>query len=357
MSGSTQFALPKATKPRRQLGEITYLFHDAKCVIAAPWLARTIGPVQLYDDYVQRCWVIAEIASAKCIYYTNWNWKENYMNYSCNNPTLEGFCPPGINPSQMKADEKETHQSMSNRVVILRKQRKFGEFHVDEIVKIAVELKATKEHDKLYALMPTAGKRVERSNFGDLQSVIRHFMETLEPINRLRLAIGVSRFRNHASVLSSAWASGSSRLGRSPSWSFGQGADYLAPWAVDEYLETCLQGRVQGSGLTLHTSVVLEKNHSLIFTGFYHHVCQLLRGNRARDSQYYCSYFYLGPGQMRLVFCYPQLDNEKHAVTLCAFGLDRRGRIVGIIVEQNEKIGTFMGVGLENFKWGSVVIS
>ncbi|KAK9233801.1 hypothetical protein V1525DRAFT_123478 [Lipomyces kononenkoae] len=343
-----------------QLGEITYLFHDAKCVVLAPWLAHRhgIGPVQLYHNYAQRCWVIAEIASARCIYYTYLN--GSYVNSSRNNPAAEGFCPPGADPGQMTPTETMQHRRMSDRVVILRRNRNFGEFHVDEIVKIALALEATKEQDKLYALMPIAGKRVPRLRRQfDLQSCIRYFMQNLEPIDRLRLAIGVSRFRNHASVRSHAWRSHAWPSGSSPSWSFGEGSDYLEPWAVDEYMEYNLDASLRLS----------EDNYSLVFHGRWHK-CSVFRGQRTPNSQYYYGLYTIQPDTIqpsvnKYLYYYPQLDKCRHEVILCGFGLDHRRRLVGIILEQglNEKIGTFMmgpseGLthSLEHWKIGSVVI-
>ena len=130
----------------QQLPEITWLFNRAEYVIAAPWLAHrlgTISTVQMYHEYMQRCWVIAEISSAQSVYYTSWNGRN--IDSSRNDPKDEGFCPPGEDPRTMEDYEKEWHLDMSNRVVMLREARTFGQFHVDEVVKIALELEATKE--------------------------------------------------------------------------------------------------------------------------------------------------------------------------------------------------------------------
>ena len=305
-----------------QVPEITWLFNRAECVIAAPWLAHrvgTIGTVQMYDEYVQRCWVIAEISSAKSVYYTNWDGRN--MNYSRNDPKKEGFCPPGADPNTMKDDEKKMHLSMSNRVVMLRGERTFGQFHVDEVVKIALELKATKEKDKLYALMPTADMRIRRKTVQmDLQECVGDLMHELKgPVNRLRLAMGVSRFRGYAAA-------------KSGSWSFGAGSDYLEPWARSEYLKN-----------PLDASVTLNDDDSLTFSGRYHK-CQMSQGAKTTNSDYHATRYTPVPeGCPNTVFYHPKLDPGLHKVFLCRFGLDQRRRVVGVIVEEVSqlKIGLF----------------
>jgi len=323
-----------------QLGEITYLFHDAYCVVAAPWLAHEIGTMSLVDmyyRYTRRCWVVAELSSATSVYYTSWDGERVFS--SRNDPQNEGFCPPGIEPKDMTESETGLHFEMSNRIVLLRRNRAFGQFHVDEIVKIALELEATKEKDKLYALMPIAGQRVPRiATQLDLQSCIRHFMSTMSSIDRLRLAMGVSRFRDHSISTSRAWPSG-----KCPSWSFGNGSNYWSPWADNEYLE-------RGLG-----SVQLRNNDSLVFTGQYHR-CRIHQGVKTPSSQYFaCQYSPVLPGSPTTLFYHPQLDREVQHVHLCQFGLDRLRRVVGIIVEDNsqEKIGIFMMATSEPRGWES----
>lgn len=312
----------------QQLPEITWLFNQASYVIAAPWLAHGPGAplVQLYHEYMQRCWVVAEISSAKRVYYTGWNGRN--VDHSLNDPDKEGFCPPGANPVNMTREEKGWHLDMSDRVVLLRGARFFGRFHVDEVVKMALELEATKEKDKLYALMPAAGLRVSRSRVQmDLQGCIRSLMQDLEkPIDRLRLAMAVSRFRGHATTNPIAWPSG-----RCPSWSFGNGSDYRSPWANDEYLAQ-----------SLGTSVTLNEDDSLRFRGRFH-TCQLVAGPQTSNSSFYAAKYHPVPtGAPDTVFYHPQLDRDVMDVCLCIFGLDARQRATGIILKQSVKIGVFM---------------
>lgn len=326
----------------QQLPGITWLFNQAECIVAAPWLAHkrgSIGVVQMYDIYMQRCWVIAEISAGKSVFYTHWDGRNMYA--AQNDPKAEGFCPPGSDPKKMDQTEKDMHLNMSNRVVMLRGQKNFGSFHVDEVVKIALELDATKEKDKLYALMPTAGKTVRRTNQQmGLQDCIMHFMDSMkEPIDRLRLAMGVSRFPGHLQA-------------RAPSWSFGQGAKYNPPWARNEYLEN-----------PLDASVKINNDSSLTFTGKYYE-CQLSKGAKTSNSLYYAGECnpVLPDCSRNLVFYHPQLDREKQNVILCRFGLDQPRRVLGIVVDKKSqtKIGIFFveagASKCESWTKGSVII-
>lgn len=337
----------------KQLPEITFLFHSAAFVIAAPWLAYKTGEiseVQMYHNYMQRCWVIAEITSGKRVCYTTWDGKKMHYDFNSTEPDSEGFCPPGTEEDDMSDEQKEKKLDMSNRVVILRENRKFGSLHIDEVIKIALDLKATEEKDKLYALMPTAGLRVPRLHGEqmDLQSCVLHFMRELGTIDRLRLVMGVSRFRKQARISSS---SGGSAV--PPSWSFGEGAEYWTPWANNEYLAN-----------RLNASVALNEGsqHSITFRGSLHQ-CKLTRGPESLNSEYYGGiYSPRMKGDPEYIFYYPQLDRNENDVTLCRFGLDFRNRAVGVIVEtgSHEKIGTFMMEAdlrhLEQWRNGQFVI-
>jgi len=302
----------------RQLGSITRLFHDATAVIAAPWLSqpRDADMIRVFGDWTRRCWVAAEIHSAQVIYYTAWNWSEGWMWGDHSRPEHEGFCPPGADPATMSEDEGAEHVRMSNTVVMLRKGRPFGGFHVDEVAKIAVELVAKEDSDKLYALMPMTGVQVPRQEVQmTLGQFIVHLMESLGQVDQMRLVMGVSRFRGY---------------GTNMSWAFGPGAEYRAPWANNEYLEE-----------TGGASVVLNDGRSLTINARYH-LCELKQGDQTAKSEFYrgsCD-----PPVGGDLFYHPQTDRPRQGVVLISCGLDCRKRVVGITVdcESREKIGVFM---------------
>jgi len=325
----------------QQLPEMTYLFNRARYVVAAPWLAHRCGTslTQLYHDWTKRCWVIAEISAAKRIYYTGL--KNGEVIGIRNELGKEGFCPPAETPTTKQ--EKQMHTCMSNLVVLVRGNRSFGSFHLDELVKIALQLEATHEEDKLYALMPAANleeieRRRIRKDFQhlevqmDLQGYVKSLMNCLSETNRLRLAMGVSRFKDHKATSSTAWSPG-----KCPSWSFGNGSEYLPAWANDEYLAD-----------SLDNSVKLNENNYLEFYGKFHK-CQLTLLDIPRDkidSYYYAEYSVSRERSVRVAY-HPQLDATK--VCLCMFGRDIRGRALGIILDQRKvKIGVFM---MENEDW------
>ena len=303
----------------KQLGEITRLFHRAEYVIAAPWLAYSLDAnvIKVFGEWARRCWVAAEISSAKSIYYTNW--ADQRMCFSRNDPEQEGFCPPGADPGKMSRDEQEEHRKMSDQVVLLRTVQSFGKFYLDQIAKIALELDATNESDKLYALMPIAGHIVPpKSVQMTLQQCILLFMEKLEPIDRMRLVMGVSRFKQHH---------------RNMSWSFGTGSEYCPPWDKTSFLDNICKA-----------SVTLNQDQSLTINARYH-VCKLIKGNRTTNSSYYASsYDPTIVGDPSVLFYHPQIDRPNYRVILITCGLDKHNRTVGIMIdhESREKIGIFM---------------
>ena len=312
----------------RQLGEITRLFHNAKAVVAAPWLAHCCHDdiTQIYGGWTSRCWVAAEIHSAEVIHYTSWNWDEECMRWSTSQNDREGFCPPGADPDMMNDEEKAEHRRMSDLVVILRKGRHYGQFHIDEIAKIAVELDAEVEGDKLYALLPTTGAEVPRCDVQmDLEVFVGRLMQTIGQIDRMRLVMGVSRFRDPTYA--------------NMSWAFGKGAEYRAPWATDEYLNE-----------TGGASVELNEDWSLTIDAQYH-TFELERGDLTTNSEYYWVDGNDCIGDV--LFYHPRIDEESVEVVLISCGLDFRERVVGIMVdcESKEKIGIFM-LQRQRVGWG-----